>query len=364
MKTLIKLAALTAALTGASAAYAGPDPSQVYIENFTHNGAGCAPGTTALNISPDRLAMTVIFDSYFVEGGTQSAARREEVLTPCLMNIRMHVPAGWQFAIHQVTYRGFASLDANTWGRQSSTYKWAAMPDFEPLATRDGQDMGSTARRSSGSWTVTTKGQSGHSSGIFAPDVGYGAIYEMARILDQFRSQLPEENLTYNVGLVTGGATAELEDGGLKGVATGKTNIIAGTAIARGDLRALTQDQIDRTHAKMQAIVAKSLPGTGATIAFDPGDYPPMAPTAGNKAILAKLNGVNRDMGLPEMGELPPSDRGAGDISFVAADVDSLAGMGASGGGSHAPGETVDIPSIDKQAKRTAILLTRYSRER
>ena len=236
--------------------------------------------------------------------------------------------------------------------------------DFEPLATRDGQDMGSTARRSSGSWTVTTKGQSGHSSGIFAPDVGYGAVYEMARILDQFRSQLPEENLTYNVGLVTGGATAELQDGGLKGVATGKTNIIAGTAIARGDLRALTQDQIDRTHAKMQAIVSKSLPGTSATIAFDPGDYPPMAPTAGNRAILTKLNGVNRDMGLPEMGELPPSDRGAGDISFVAADVDSLAGMGASGGGSHAPGETVDIASIDKQAKRTAILLSRYSHER
>ena len=49
---------------------------------------------------------------------------------------------------------------------------------------------------------------------------------------------------------------------------------------------------------------------------------------------------------------------------FGAADVDSLAGMGASGDGSHAPGETVDIPSIFKQAKRTAILLTRLSRER
>jgi glutamate carboxypeptidase len=69
-------------------------------------------------------------------------------------------------------------------------------------------------------------------------------------------------------------------------------------------------------------------------------------------------------MGLEEMGELPPSDRGAGDISFVAADVDSLAGMGASGSGAHAPGETVDIPSISRQAKRTAILLTRLSRER
>ena len=236
--------------------------------------------------------------------------------------------------------------------------------DFEPLSVLDGQDMGSTARRSSGSWTVTSSGHSAHSAGIFDPGVGFGAIYEMARVLDAFRSQLREENLTYNVGLVTGGAAAELQDGGLKGVATGKTNIIAGSAIARGDIRGLTQDQIDRTKAKMQAIVAHPLPGTVSIINFDPGDYPPMAPTQGNRAILTRLNAVNRDMGLPEMGELPPSHRGAGDISFVAADVDSLAGTGASGDGAHAPGETVDIPSIFKQAKRTAILLTRLSRER
>ena len=236
--------------------------------------------------------------------------------------------------------------------------------DFEPLAVRDGQDMGSTARRSSGSWTLTVTGRSAHSSGIFAPGVGYGAIYEMARVLDEFRRELPEANLTYNVGLVTGGAAAELKDGGLTGEASGKTNIIAGTAVARGDLRALTQDQIDRTKAKMEAIAARSLPETKSVLTFDPGDYPPMSPTQGNRAILAKVNSVNRDMGLPEMGELPPSDRGAGDISFVAADVDSLAGMGAAGDGSHAPGETVDIPSIFKQAKRTAILLTRLSREK
>lgn len=236
--------------------------------------------------------------------------------------------------------------------------------DFEPLAVDEGRDMGSTARRSSGSWTLTVSGISAHSSGIFAPGVGYGAIYEMARVLDEFRRELPEQNLTYSVGLVTGGATADLTDGGLSAEATGKTNIIAGTAVARGDLRALTQEQIDRTKAKMLDIASHSLPGTTAILSFDPGDYPPMAPTPGNRAILDKLNIVNRDMGLEGMGELPPSERGAGDISFVAADVDSLAGMGASGSGAHAPGETVDIPSIFKQAKRTAILLTRLSRER
>ncbi len=236
--------------------------------------------------------------------------------------------------------------------------------DFEPLAVLGGRDMGSTARRSSGSWTVISSGHSEHSAGIFEAGVGYGAVYEMGRILDEFRRELPEQNLTYNVGLLAGGTTADLKDGGLTAEATGKTNIIAGTAVARGDLRALTQEQIDRTKAKMQAIVARHLPGTTAQISFDPGDYPPMAPTEGNRALLADLNAVNRDMGLEEMGELPPSDRGAGDISFVAADVDALAGMGARGTGAHSPGETVNIPSIFTQAKRTAILLTRLSHAR
>lgn len=236
--------------------------------------------------------------------------------------------------------------------------------DFEPLAVADGRDMGSTARRSSGSWTVTATSRSGHSSGIFAPGVGFGAIYELTRILDSFRRELVEPNLTYSVGLIAGGATAELEDNGLKGVETGKTNVIPGIAIAKGDIRALSQDQIDRTMAKMQAIAGRSLPGTKAALSFDPGTYPPMAPTAGNRAILVRLNAVNRDIGFEEMGELPPAERGAGDISFVAADVDSLAGMGAATSGSHAPGERVSIPSIFKQAKRIAILLTRLSRER
>ena len=96
----------------------------------------------------------------------------------------------------------------------------------------------------------------------------------------------------------------------------------------------------------MRAIVAKSLPGATAQISFDPGGYPPMAPTEGNRALLARLNRVNADMGLEPMGELDPMKRGAGDISFVANDVDGLVGLGPAGAGSHAPGESVDIPSI------------------
>ena len=114
----------------------------------------------------------------------------------------------------------------------------------------------------------------------------------------------------------------------------------------------------------MQAIVAHPLAGAKATITFDEGGYPPMAPTAGNRALLDRLNQVNHDMGLPAMGEFDPEKRGAGDISFVAKDVDSLAGLGPASSGSHAPGETVDIPSIARQAKRAAILMSRLATER
>jgi glutamate carboxypeptidase len=234
--------------------------------------------------------------------------------------------------------------------------------DFEDLAQENGQDMGSIARRSAGSWTLTVTGRSAHSAGVGAGN--YGAIYELARIIDQFRRELPEDRLTYNVGLIGGGQTAQLDAENIRLQATGKTNIIAATALARGDLRAISQDQIDRTRAKMRAIVAQSLTGAHAEISFNDDNYPPMPPTQGNRALLARLNTVNRDMGLAEMGELDPVKRGAGDISFVAADVSGLVGLGPASDGSHTASETVDIPSIFKQAKRAAILMSRLAKER
>ncbi len=236
--------------------------------------------------------------------------------------------------------------------------------DFEGLVRDEGRDMGSVARRSSDEWTLTVTARGGHSSGIFTPASGNGAIYEAARIIDTFRRELPEPNLTFNVGLIGGGDGATLDPGRVRISATGKTNIIASTAIARGDMRALSVEQIERTRQKMRAIVAKPLPGATASIEFHPDGYPPMAPTEGNRALLRKLNGINRDMGLPAMGELDPVKRGAADISFVAKDVDGIAGLGPYSTGDHAPGEAVDIPSIWTQAKRAAVLMSRLSAEK
>jgi glutamate carboxypeptidase len=234
--------------------------------------------------------------------------------------------------------------------------------EYENLATEEGRDFGTVARRSSTSWTLTAHGRTGHSSGVCSADLGCGAIYEIARILDSFRRELAEPNLTYNVGVIGGGTPAAIDSDGFRVTASGKTNIIAETAIARGDIRALTPEQDARVRAAMQAIVARHLPATSAELVFAEDGYPPMAPTAGNRAILTRLNAVNRDLGLPEMAEYDPARRGAADSSFVADDADTLAGLGAAGDRAHAEGESIALDSLIRQAKRSALLITRLTR--
>ena len=233
--------------------------------------------------------------------------------------------------------------------------------EFENLIVSEGQDMGTVARRSSSSWTLTTGGRTGHSQGVFNATLGYGAIYEMARILDAFRRELPEPNLTYNVGVIAGGTPAAIDDQGFAVTASGKTNIVAETAIARGDLRTLTPEQDARVRQRMAAIVDQHLPQTRADLVFAEDAYPPMAPTEGNRALLARLNAVNRDLGLPGMGELDPARRGAADSGFVAGDVDTLGGLGVAGGNTHADGEWVDLDSLVRQSQRAAVLISRLS---
>ncbi len=233
--------------------------------------------------------------------------------------------------------------------------------EFENLAVDGEADFGTIARRSSSNWTLTTTGRTGHSSGVFNDSLGYGAIYEMARILDVFRRELPEPNLTYNVGVIAGGTPAAIDAEGFSVTASGKTNIVASTAIARGDLRTLTREQDERIRARMQAIVEDHLPRTDAELVFAGNGYPPMAPSEGNRALLARLNAVNRDLGLPEMAEYDPARRGAADSGFVAQDVDTLGGLGIAGGNAHADGEWVDLDSLVRQSQRAAVLISRLS---
>ena len=217
------------------------------------------------------------------------------------------------------------------------------------------------ARRGASGWRVTATGRQAHSAGVFGA-AGYGAIYEVARILDAFRTQLSgEQYLTFNSAIIVGGTDVNYDTVAISGTAASKLNIVPQRAVAHGDLRFISDEQLQRTRQRMRDIVAQHLSGTDASIVFRD-EYPAMSPTPGNARLLAVYDSASKALGYGAVAALDPGRRGAGDISFVAPLIDGLDGLGALGSGSHAPGERVDLKTLSMQTERAALLLYRLGR--
>ena len=242
--------------------------------------------------------------------------------------------------------------------------QWADVAfGFEAAITRDGFDWSTISRRSSSGWTLEVTGKQAHSSGVFSEDVGAGAIFEAARILDAFYNEVRgEEFLTFNAGTILGGTNVEYDSQQNRGTTFGKTNIVPRKVIVHGGMRTISVEQLERTQEKMRAIVANNHPQTSAKIEFRDG-YPPMAPTIGNRRLEKVLSEVNEALGRGPMRTLDPLQRGAADVSFVAPYTDGLAGLGAIGEGGHTPDEWVDLTSLPLAIKRAAILIYRLGAE-
>lgn len=223
-------------------------------------------------------------------------------------------------------------------------------------------DIAATARRGASGWELVTHGKTGHSSGVFNKNMGYGAIYEAARILDEFRETLSQEKyLTFNPGVIVGGTEVNYDPTQAKGTSVGKTNIIAQKVVVTGDLRFISEAQKEAERVKMREIVAQNLNATSAEIRFSDG-IPAMEPTEANTQLLAILDKTSQDMGLGPVKAGDPGSRGAGDISYIAQYVSCLDGLGASGRGAHAPGETINLKEYPALTQRTALLIYRLTR--
>jgi glutamate carboxypeptidase len=231
------------------------------------------------------------------------------------------------------------------------------------LGFEDGSGDPHTAvisRRSAGSWTLETTGTPGHSSQIFRDDIGAGALFEAARILDGFRQRLGgQQYLTFNPGVLLGGSEVKYDTAQSGGSAFGKTNVIAGHAIVSGDIRALSPEQLEKAKATMKEVVAQNLPKTTATLTFDDG-YPPMAPTEGNRRLLALHDSVSRALGFGPVVAVDPSKAGAADVSFAAPYVPMVMdALGLAGWDDHSDKETANLNWLPRLTKRAAVLIYR-----
>ena len=123
--TLLSLGLAPAA--GASSRIAPPD--RVTVDVDTVNGSGCRPGSAAVAVADDNSAFTVTYSEYVASAGGNSTAT--DGRKNCLLSLNVHVPQGYTYAVAQVDYRGFGSLQRGATGTQKASYYFQGMKQTE-----------------------------------------------------------------------------------------------------------------------------------------------------------------------------------------------------------------------------------------
>jgi len=194
-----------------------------------------------------------------------------------------------------------------------------------------------TARKGLGRFTLTVTGRPAH-AGTHRHQ-GVSAIEEMAhQILALHALNDDESGRSVNVGVISGG-TVE--------------NVVAASATARIDVRvkrAAESAPMERTLASLRPVHPEaSLQIRGEWT------RPPLERSDGAGVLFEQARAHGRELGLELREE---SSAGGSDGNLVGAiGVPVLDGLGAQGGGAHAPDEHVFLPSIDVRAELLARLL-------
>jgi hypothetical protein len=93
---------------------------KVTVEVQTVNGSGCPAGSATVRARADNTAFVVSYNDFLAYAG--GGANLVESRKNCQINVRVHVPQGFTYAIAQAEYRGFAHLAAGATAQQIAHY--------------------------------------------------------------------------------------------------------------------------------------------------------------------------------------------------------------------------------------------------
>ncbi|MEU3353662.1 DUF4360 domain-containing protein [Streptomyces sp. NPDC037389] len=113
-----------------SSVITNPPPDKIVIEVATVNGSGCPAGTAAVAVSPDNTAFTVTYSDYLAQVGVGS--KPTDFRKNCQLNLNVHVPQGFTYAIAAADYRGYASLEPGASGIEKASYYFQGSPVTTP----------------------------------------------------------------------------------------------------------------------------------------------------------------------------------------------------------------------------------------
>jgi hypothetical protein len=137
------IAMLTAALVAAAAAIAPvsaggdsffPDPpdDKIVIDVVTVNGSGCPAGSAAVAVSMDNTKFTVTYSEFLAQVGV--GARPTDFRKNCQLNLIVHVPQGFTYAIAQTDYRGYANIQPGASFTEKANYYFQGMSQTTPIS--------------------------------------------------------------------------------------------------------------------------------------------------------------------------------------------------------------------------------------
>ncbi|MEV4702574.1 DUF4360 domain-containing protein [Actinoplanes sp. NPDC049316] len=135
MRKLLARAGVVLALFASSAWVSSPaaarsildDPpsDHIVIDLVAMAGSGCRPGTADVAVSPDNTAFTAIYSEYLAQAGPGISST--EGRKNCQLNVLVHVPQGFTFAIAKVDYRGYGLLNPGASATQRANYYFQGM---------------------------------------------------------------------------------------------------------------------------------------------------------------------------------------------------------------------------------------------
>ena len=107
-----------------SVAESAPD-QKITLDIKTINGSGCPAGTAtaSADVASDNTSFTVHYTNFTAKAGGGASAL--DARKNCQINVLVHVPQGFTYAIASAEYRGFAHIESGASALEQANYYFA-----------------------------------------------------------------------------------------------------------------------------------------------------------------------------------------------------------------------------------------------
>ncbi|MEJ3741876.1 DUF4360 domain-containing protein [Actinomycetes bacterium KLBMP 9797] len=111
----------------AEVAEAAPPSGQITLDVVTVNGSGCPAGSAYVSMLPDNTGFRITYRDFVVQAGGD--AKPTDFRKNCQVNVLVHIPQGFTFAIARADYVGRARLESGATGLQRTNYYFQGSSD-------------------------------------------------------------------------------------------------------------------------------------------------------------------------------------------------------------------------------------------